>query len=221
MLQDPTLAPRLVDYLYGKAPLEERIQAAMTARFLTAGWTAELRSQLLDFYGLAKMYEGGNSYRGYLNNAANDVLKSIPPEEVLARIAEGAKKPVAALGIVQSLSGKLTSEQSAALRKLDGALVGDRSEQARELAKAAIVALGRGDEPAIAYLHEVFEAQPDRRQDVAQRWPPMLPANSGARSIGSSWSARWPWSTARPPATSSRCSAASRKKTTSPKTCGK
>ena len=34
MLQDPTLAPRLVKHLQGKAPMEERIQAAMLARFL-------------------------------------------------------------------------------------------------------------------------------------------------------------------------------------------
>ncbi len=168
MLQDPTLAPRIVAHLNGKSPLEERIQTAVLARFLTVGWTPELRGELLDFYTLARAYEGGNSYRGYLTNAANDVLKSIPPAEQLARIAEGAKNPAAALGIVQSLSGKLTAEQSAALRKLDGELTGDRSDLARELAKAVIVALGRGDEAAIAYLHEVFEAQPDRRGDVAQ-----------------------------------------------------
>ena len=178
MLQDPSLAPRLVAQLHGKAPLEERIQAAMLARFLAVGWTPELRSELLDFYTLARSYEGGNSYRGYLTNAANDVLKSIPPEEQLARIAAGAKNPAAALGIVQSLASKLTPEQSAALRKLDGQLADNASPRARELAKAVIVALGHGDEAALAYLHEVFEADPDRRGDVAQAVSGFAPALS-------------------------------------------
>ena len=54
MLQDPTLAPRLVKHLHGKAAMEERIQAAMLARFLSVGWTPELRSELLEFFSLAR-----------------------------------------------------------------------------------------------------------------------------------------------------------------------
>jgi putative heme-binding domain-containing protein len=168
MLQDPGLAPRLIQHLESKAPMEERIQAGMLARFLNVGWTPELRGRLLEFYSVARLLEGGNSYRGYLTNAANDVLKSMPQSELLARINEGATNPAAALGVVRSLSGNLSAQQSAALRKLDGQLAGNKSPAARELAAAAIVALGRADEPTVAYLHEVFEAMPDRRQDVAQ-----------------------------------------------------
>ena len=168
MLQDPTLAPRLVKHLEGKAPMEERIQAAMLARFLTVGWTPELRTGLLDFYNVARILEGGNSYRGYLTNAANDVLKSMPPAEQLARISEGAKNSAGALSVVQNISGQLAPDQSAALHSLDQQLAGDSSPPARELAKATLIALGRGEPPALAYLHEVFETAPDRRGDVAQ-----------------------------------------------------
>jgi putative heme-binding domain-containing protein len=168
MLQDLTLAPRLIQHLQGRAPMEERIQAAMLARFLNVGWTPELRGELLDFYALAGALEGGNSYRGYLANAANDVLKTMPPAEQLARIQAGAKSPAAALGVVQHLTSHLTAEQAAALRSLDTQLAGDKSAPARELAKAVLVALAHGDDSALAYLHEVFESAPDRRQDVAQ-----------------------------------------------------
>ncbi len=95
MLQDPTLAPRLVAHLKSDAPIAERIQAAMLARHLNAGWTPELRSGLLDFLALARAFEGGNSYRGYLTNGANDVLKNMPPEEQMARIRKGAQDPAA------------------------------------------------------------------------------------------------------------------------------
>ncbi|MEX0978605.1 MAG: HEAT repeat domain-containing protein, partial [Pirellulales bacterium] len=168
VMQDPTLAPRLVKHLKSQAPMDERIQAAMLAVFLKPGWTPELRGELLDFFALARALEGGNSYKGYLTNGANDVLKSMPPEEQLARIHSGAKNPAAALGVVQHLTGKLSAEQESALLKLDRDLSQNASPEGRQLAKAAVIALGHGDESALPYLHEVFENAPDRRQDVAQ-----------------------------------------------------
>ncbi len=169
MMQDPALAPRLVKHLATSAPLEERIQAAMLARFLTVGWTPELRGQLLDFFALARAMEGGgNSYRGYLANGANDVLKAMPPEEQLARIKDGAKDPASALSIVQSLSGDLNSDQVAALCGLDRQLPADVSGVAGELARACLVALGHGDDTAADYLGQVFDNAPERRPEAAQ-----------------------------------------------------
>jgi putative heme-binding domain-containing protein len=168
MMQDPTLAPKLVQYLHTKSPMEERIQAAALARFLTVGWTSELRGELLNFYSAARRLEGGNSYKGYLTNIANDVLKNMPAAEQLARIDQGTANPGAALGVVQNLSGNLSGQHVAALRALDSALASDRSDDARELAKATLIALGHGDESAAAYLNAVFESSPDRRQDAAQ-----------------------------------------------------
>ncbi len=131
-------------------------------------WTPEDRSTLLDFLALAREREGGNSYRGYLTNGANDVLKKMPPEEQLARIREGAKNPAAALGVVQHLNDKLSAEQTAALLALDRELAGDTSPAAKELAKATIIALGHGNTSALPYLYEVFENAPNRRHHVAQ-----------------------------------------------------
>ena len=167
MLDDPTLAPRVVEYLRGNASIEERIQAAMLARFLKRGWTPESRGKLLDFFAIARAREGGNSYRGYLQNGANDVLKAMPPEEQLARIRDGVNDPVRALGVVRNLSGRLTDEQVTALRELDRALEGNDSPPARELADAALTALGYGNEAAADYLGEVFEASPGRRHVAA------------------------------------------------------
>ena len=62
--------------------------------------------------------------------------------------------------------------------KLDGQLAGDKSPAARELAKAAIVALGHGDESALAYLHEVFESAPDAARTWPRRWRPSPPSKA-------------------------------------------
>jgi putative heme-binding domain-containing protein len=167
VMQDPTLAPRLVKQLQTATPMDERIQLAMLASRLEAGWTPEARSQLLDFFALAKALEGGNSYRGYLANGANEVLRTMPPEEQLARIRAGAKIPAAALGVVQHLTGRLSAEQVSALVQLDVELKDNRSAAARELAQAAVLALGHGNAAALAYLREEFERSPDRRHHVA------------------------------------------------------
>jgi putative heme-binding domain-containing protein len=168
MLEDPQLAPKLVAYLESKAPMEERIQAAMMTPFLSVGWTPELRSRLLEFFGVARLLEGGNSYKGYLTNAANDVLKSMPSGEQLARIRGGVTDPAAALAVVHNLIGKLSAEQTDELIKLDRALASVNSPQARELAKAVVTALGHGEVPGAVYLNEVFESSADRRIEVAQ-----------------------------------------------------
>lgn len=167
MMQDPSLAPRLVQHLYGKAPMEERIQAAMLARFLQVGWTAELRSELLGFFNLARQLEGGNSYKGYLTNGANDIVKNMPTAEQTAAIQSGSKDPAFALPVVEHLPATISREQAEALVKLDQQLAADKRPEARDLARAILLALGRADDQSAAYLRQVFEAAPDRRQDVA------------------------------------------------------
>ncbi len=168
MMQDPTLAPKLAACLNSDSPIDERIQLAMLGRHLNVGWTPETRTELLDFFAVARALEGGNSYRGYLTNGANDVLKNMPPEEQLARIRAGAKNPAGALGVVQHLTGDLTPEEMQALVELDLQLDPGESGDARELAKALIVALGHGDASALPHLHQVFENDPARRHHVAQ-----------------------------------------------------
>jgi putative heme-binding domain-containing protein len=167
-LQDPTLAARLVSQLQADVPLPEKIHAAMYARFLRAGWTPELSSQLINFYEFARKQEGGNSFKGYLTNAARDFLKSGSAQEQLQQIAAGAKTPGVTLALVQALAKNPNADELAALQKLDREIAADKSEQGRELAKAVLVALARGDAQSRSYLHQVFETTPDRRGDVAQ-----------------------------------------------------
>ncbi len=72
------------------------------------------------------------------------------------------------MGIVQSLSGDLTSQQVAALCDLDKQLEGDKSGVSQDLAKACLVALGHGDDAAADYLGQVFDTAPERRAEAAQ-----------------------------------------------------
>jgi putative heme-binding domain-containing protein len=68
---------------------------------------------------------------------------------------------------VQGLPQEPTGQQLAAVRELDRELATSQSPAARELAKANLDVLSRGDARSLEYLHQVFESAPDRRQDVA------------------------------------------------------
>jgi len=167
-LQEPTLAKRLVEQLSADEPLEEQLHIAMYTPFLKTGWNAALRGEVLAFFEQARQLEGGNSYRAYLTNATNDFLKILTPSEQLDLITSGAQTPVVTLGLVQNLPAKPTPEQLAALRKLDREVSAAKTDAGRELAKAILGVLARGDAESLAYMREVFESMPDRRPDVAR-----------------------------------------------------
>ena len=126
-LQDPTFAARLVHDLEGKLPVVEKIHLAMYARFLTVGWTPELRDRLLKFYESTKPLSGGNSFHGYIANATRDFLGTISASEKARRITDGAKTPETTIELLQKLPEPLPPEYMAALRRLDRELIGDNA----------------------------------------------------------------------------------------------
>ena len=86
-LQEPALAQRLVAQLAADLPLPEKIHIIMNASFLTVGWTPELRGAVLAATEKARAEPGGNSYPGYLTNAATALLKHAADAERLALCA--------------------------------------------------------------------------------------------------------------------------------------
>ncbi len=172
-LQDPTLSGRLIEQLDSADVDEmEKRHLAFWGRFLYAGWTPGGRDRLLEFYAAQQKIDGqGNSFKGYFANVARDVMKSLPPAEQLARIANGAKNPGQVIALVRALASSkepLSSDQIDGLEKLDRNLAGLKEAPARELSREVLLALGRsGDARSLKYLHELFESSPERRQDVA------------------------------------------------------
>ncbi len=165
--QQPTLAPRLVAELASDSPQAEKIHIIMNAAFLSAGWTPELRSTVVAAAEKLRAEPGGNSYPGYLTNAATKLMKSAPEAEQLALIAGGARAPGVTIGLLRQIAGTAPGQQ-AALRQLDADLADNQSQPARELHKAVLIALARGDAQSSDYLRQQFEALPERRADIAQ-----------------------------------------------------
>ena len=168
-LDEPTLAPRLVEQLAADLPMPEKIHIVMHAAFLKAGWTPALRVAVLEAAEKARVAPGGgNSYSGYLTNAVALLLRGAPADEQIQAIAAGARMPGVILGLVRQIADKADPGQLEALRKLDTQLAADKSPPARDLAKAALAALARGDDPSAEYLRGLFEAAPERRAEIGQ-----------------------------------------------------
>lgn len=186
-LQDPTLAPRLLAELNNpEMPIEDKIHAAMYARFLQAGVTTEQKFELLKFYENARLLPGGHSFKGYVDNATRDYVSAFTPEEQLETLRRGRNWPNAALTALSKLPDNPGPEVMNDLVALDRGLRGIDGEAAARLGVGIIAVLGRSRDPgAMAYLREIYGQQPARRQEVAmglaqdpagENWPVLISA---------------------------------------------
>ena len=197
-LQAADATDRYIAYLGSDAEDVDKLHVAMHLRFLNAGWTPQQKMKLLEFFEAANRREGGGAYARYIINATRDFVKNFSDEEAQMVLAQGAKLPNAALGALYRLPAQLDAEQLAVLQKLDSQL-NDKDNESYQRLKVGIVAvLARsGDPESMAYLRQVWEADPERRQPVAiglsqspdgENWPylirslPNLEANA-AREV--------------------------------------
>lgn len=166
-LNDPSVVPRVVEFLKSDAPQVEKIQVALYARFLTQGWTPEQKLVVFDFYERARKFEGGYSLKGYFNNVAKDFAAGLTPHERLVALSYGVLQPANALAVISSLS-EVDPQIVPMLIELDKRLPENPSAEARTLQTGIIAVLGESKDPrGMAYLREAFDKQPERRSDLA------------------------------------------------------
>ena len=168
-LQDPTVLPRYLEEIArSDNPVPDKIHVALCLKFLNAGWTTEHRLAVLRFYEQARVMPGGHSYAGYIDNVSRDFVASMTPDEQWLVVTQGDALPSAALRALPSLVGDLPEDRVAALIELDRRLQGTEGDAARSLGVGLIAVLGQSRRPeAMTYLRDVFEHQPERRQDAA------------------------------------------------------
>lgn len=76
-LQDPGIAPKLVDLLDRAPTQEEQMEYARSLRMLKTGWTSDLRRRYFAWFHRAAGYRGGASLAGFLRHIKNDALKNV------------------------------------------------------------------------------------------------------------------------------------------------
>jgi putative heme-binding domain-containing protein len=159
---------RYFAFLASDAPDIEKLHLALNLRFLNNGWTNERRQELLTFLEGAQQWEGGGSYAFYIRNVERDFAKTF--DEPLRRdvLAQGDRWPSAALGALYGLPAQLDDEMRNQLIELDSRLGTQAGDNGKALRVGILAVLARdGSEPAMAYLREVWDREPERRTTVA------------------------------------------------------
>ena len=111
---------------------------------------------------------GGHSFVGYIDNVSRDFFVGLTEEERSMVLADGAKWPSSALAVIAGLPPKLSQQMIEQIIQLDRQMAGDDSEAAKRLAIGVAAVLARPADPkATAYLRQVYEKFPDRRNHIA------------------------------------------------------
>lgn len=168
-LEEPSVLPRMLDELKRQDnPIEEKLHLAGHLRFLNEGWNLDQKLELLAFYEHARELPGGHSFKRYMDNFNRDFVASMPDDERMEILVQGAKMPTSALFVLSNLPEHTSTAVLQQLIELDRQLLGEKSEASRMLQTGIIAVLGASGDPlAMGYLRELFEGQPARRQDVA------------------------------------------------------
>lgn len=166
-LQGDSAGTRIMEQLASDLPQEDKMQLALSARFMK-GWTTTQKLDLLKFYESARTFQGGHSFVGYIDNVSRDFFAGLTEEERGLVLADGAKWPSSALAVLAGLPPKLSPQTIEQIIALDQQMAGLDSEAAKRLGIGVAAVLARSREPAAtAYLRQVYERFPDRRGHIA------------------------------------------------------
>jgi len=169
-LQTSSIISRYLEYLESDdVSHAEKLHVAMHMKFIEDGWTAAQRIQLLEFFELAQKRIGGRSTLAhYIMNATRDFARTMNDEQSREVLAQGVRWPNAALGVLYRMPKQVDGETLDILKDLDEKVRDSNDPAARRLKVGIVAVLARsGDLPSMAYLREIWERDPERRQAVA------------------------------------------------------
>lgn len=170
-LQESRAVPKLLSHLENTTERTDRLHIAYCLRFIPQGWNWDQQAKLLAAYNEGVTWEGGASFRGYIENMTRDYLASQGGVTKKHLLQNAATLSMPARLMLESFDDKQATAFSAELIDLDRQLAKDKSgdEANTSLAAAVIESLGRShDESSQNYLRKVFAESPDRREGVAK-----------------------------------------------------
>ncbi len=92
-LQAPSVAEKGIALLQDAVSQEEQLEYARSLRFVTTGWTKELRTAYLEWFLKAANYKGGASFDKFIEFIRNDALTSFTEAEKTELSELIGKKP--------------------------------------------------------------------------------------------------------------------------------
>ena len=80
-LQAPSAAAKGIKLLEDSPTQEGQIDLVRSLRFLTAGWTPELRQEFFEWFARAAAYKGANNFATFLTELKTDALARLPEQD--------------------------------------------------------------------------------------------------------------------------------------------
>jgi putative heme-binding domain-containing protein len=168
-LQVSSVNDRFVAQLQSpQVPDVEKLHVALYVLPIQEGWTTEQRLQVFEFLETAQRKKKVDSYARYITSAAREFAKQLSPDDVRRVLAEGTRWPNVALGVLYGLPKELHRQHLSALRTLDEQLRDFHDTATLRLKVGIIAVLARsGDSDSQAYLRNIWDQDPERRQAAA------------------------------------------------------
>jgi putative heme-binding domain-containing protein len=147
-----------------------QIHDAYCLRAMKAGWNAESKRKLWDWYQKASDWEGGFSFQGYLDLMLQELVAKLDPAERESYLAAGAQTPFPARVLARTLDLDADARWLKPLVVLYTAVPPGSPTGARgELAATIIEKLGRSPRPeARAALRELYHAEKGPRKALVR-----------------------------------------------------
>jgi putative heme-binding domain-containing protein len=167
-LQAGSILDRYFDYFQAEdTPPAEKVHLALHLQYLETGWSSEQKMQLFEFFSEAAKGEEGSPYRVYLSRAAQQFAQHLTPAESIEVLRRGKQWPAAALGALYKLPPQLDDDLRTVIEQLDRDIDGNSDAAFKRLMVGIVAVLARsGDAASMAYLREVWQRSPSRREPI-------------------------------------------------------
>ncbi len=167
-LESNLVATRYLEYLKSDLPLEDKTHLITHAPFITKGWTPAEQFEILQLISDLQKDSTSESHTRYLDEAARRFVSKMGTKEHALVLDRGVEWPGAALGTIAFLPKHPDDDLLGKLIRLDRDLVDQDGEAVSRLRIGIAAVLARsGRDKEMAYLRELFENEPERREILA------------------------------------------------------
>ena len=166
------------------APVQPKLMAALKAsagdrqqqihyfycmRLLKDGWMSEQKADLLAWFDATQNWNGGASFKGFLENILRDLSRAFTQKDVTALVAQGEKYP-RATAVVLKVTADSQQPAAGALADLYGRLAkAPANASVADLKTTIIMRLGKNATPELqAALRKIADSDPAQRDAVAR-----------------------------------------------------
>jgi len=160
---------RLEKFLADQAVTQsEKFHATVFLQHSGDGLNKSEQMAIIETLEQLKDFDGGGSYRGYLDLASKDASRAVDMDDIDSVVAGGERWPEAVLASFQKMPNPMTESLGKSLMQLDQRLIGREDAAARQVRLGIIAMLAREkNDQYMKYLRSCWDQEEDRRADIA------------------------------------------------------